>query len=139
MASKKGRPKNNNNNNNNNNIIINDVNVEYLSTKTDKFDNTIAYFKWTDPNNNIKPIIDTQANDKDIKLPIWNTDTQDVILKVREKWINVADDLQTLTNYVINVDFTAYSIDTENGNMKGYYMKFAKIKKKKVEDVNDDN
>ena len=63
MASKKGRPKNNNNN-----IIINDINVEYLSTKTDKFDNSVVYLKLTDPKNKLKPIIDTQANDKDIKL-----------------------------------------------------------------------
>jgi hypothetical protein len=135
MASKKGRPKNNNNN-----IIINDINVEYLSTKTDKFDNSVVYLKLTDPKNKLKPIIDTQANDKDIKLScIWTTDTQDVILKVKEKWLNVADDLQTLTNYVINADFTAYSLDTDNGNVRGYYIKIPKIKKKKIEDVNDDN
>ena len=44
--SKKGRPQKNNNN-----IIINDINVEYLSTKTDKFDNSVSYFKLIDPNN----------------------------------------------------------------------------------------
>ena len=135
MTSKKGRPTKNNNN-----IIINDINVEYLSTKTDKFDNSVVYLKLADPKNKLKPIIDTQANDKDIKLScIWTTDTQDVILKVKEKWLNVADDLQPLTNYVINADFTAYSLDTDNGTFKGYYIKIPKIKKKKMEDVNDDN
>ena len=98
MASKKGRPQKNNNN-----IIINDVNVEYVSTKTNKFDNSIVYFKLTDPKSKLKPVIDTQVNDKDIKLPVWTTDTQDVILKVKEKWIT-ADDLQTLTSYVANCD-----------------------------------
>ena len=135
MASKKGRPQKNNNN-----IIINDINVEYLSTKKDKFDNEISYFKLNDPKNKLKPIIDTQIADKDIKLScIWSTDTQDIILKVKEKLLNVADDLQTLTNYVINADFTAYSLDTENGNMRGYYIKIPKIKKRKNEDINDDN
>ena len=136
MATKnRGRPQKNNNN-----IIINDINVEYLSTKTDKFDNSVVYLKLTDPKNKLKPIIDTQANDKDIKLScIWTTDTQDVILKVKEKWLSVADDLQTLTNYVINADFTAYSLETENGTVKGYYIKIPKIKKKKIEDINDDN
>ena len=133
--SKKGRPQKNNNN-----IIINDINVEYLSTKTDKFDNSVSYFKLIDPKNKLKPIIDTQVADKDIKLScIWSTDTQDIILKVKEKWINVADDLQTLTNYTINVDFTAYSLDTDNGNVRGYYIKIPRIKKKKNEDVNDAN
>ena len=135
MATKKGRPQKNNNN-----IIINDINVEYLSTKTDKFDNSVSYFKLIDPKNKLKPIIDTQVADKDIKLScIWSTDTQDIILKVKEKWLNVADELSVLTNYVINADFTAYSLDTENGNIRGYYIKTPRIKKKKNEDVNDAN
>ena len=140
MASKnRGRPQTNNNN-----IIINDISVEYLSTKIDKHDNAIVYLKLTDPKSKLKPVMDTQVNDKDIKLScIWSTDTQDIILKVKEKWINAAtDELQPLTNYVVNADFTAYSLDTENGNMKGYYIKIPKIKKKKVDialDVNDDN
>ena len=140
MASKnRGRPQKNNNN-----IIINDISVEYLSTKNDKFDNSIVYFKLNDPKSKLKPVMDTQASDKDIKLScIWTTDTQDIILKVKEKWINTAtDELQPLTNYTVNADFTAYSLDTENGNMKGYYIKIAKIKKKKMDsmlDVNDDN
>ena len=136
MASnKKGRPTKKNNN-----IIINDINVEYLSTKTDKFDNSIVYFKLTDPKSKLKPIIDTQVNDKDIKLScIWTTDTQDVILKVKEKWVNVSDDLQTLTNYVLNADFNAYSLDTDNGPLKGYYIKVMKIKKKKIDDINNNN
>ena len=95
MASKKGRPQKKNNN-----VLINDINVEYLSTKVDKFDNSIVYLKLTDPKNKLKPIIDIQANDNDIRLPIWTTETQDVILKVKEKWLNVADDLQPLTNYI---------------------------------------
>lgn len=140
MASKnRGRPQKNNNN-----IIINDVTVEYLSTKADKFDNTIVYFKLLDAKSKLKPVIDTQVNDKDIKLScIWTTDTQDIILKIKEKWINTStDDLQPLTNYTVNADFTAYSLDTDTGNMKGYYIKIPKIKKKKMDnmlDVNDDN
>lgn len=135
MATKnRGRPQKNNNN-----ILINDINVEYLSTKVDKFDNSIVYLKLTDPKNKLKSIIDIQANDNDIRLPIWTTETQDVILKVKEKWLNVADDLQPLTNYVINADFSAYSLDTEKGNVRGYYIKIPKIKKKKMEDINDDN
>ena len=131
----RGRPQKNNNN-----IIINDINVEYLSTKTDKFDNSVSYFKLIDPKNKLKPIIDTQVADKDIKLScIWSTDTQDIILKVKEKWLNIADDLSVLTNYVINADFTAYSLDTDNGNVRGYYIKIPRIKKKRNEDVNDVN
>ena len=140
MATKnRGRPMKNNNN-----ILINDINVEYLSTKIDKYDNAIVYLKLTDPKSKLKAVIDTQVNDKDIKLScVWSTDTNDVILKVKEKWINTTtDDLQPLTNYVVNADFTAYSLETDNGLMKGYYIKISKIKRKKMDstlDVNDDN
>ncbi len=136
MASKKGRPQKKNNN-----VLINDINVEYLSTKVDKFDNSVVYLKLTDHKNKLKPIIDIQANDNDIRLPIWTTETQDVILKVKDKWLSVADDLQPLSNYIINADFTAYSMDNEDGNtLKGYYIKVPRIKRKKNEiDINDDN
>ena len=56
MASKKGRPQKNNNN-----IIINDLSVEYLSTKNDKFDNSIVYFKLNDRKSKLKPVMDTQV------------------------------------------------------------------------------
>ena len=45
--------------------------------------------------------------------------------------MNVAYDLQPLTNYIVTVDFSAYSLDTDNGNMKGYYAKIMKIKRRK--------
>ena len=57
------------------------------------------------------------------------TETQDVIIKVKEKWLNVSDDLQTLTNYIINIEFNAYALETEEGTIKGYYATVAKIKK----------
>ena len=138
MTSKKGRPQKNNNN-----IIINDINVEYLSTKTDKYDNSIAYFKLTEPKSKLKPLFDTTIQNKEgIKLPLWITEEQDVIIKIKEKWLNISDDLQQLSHYILNVDFNSFSLDTDNGTMKGYYAKVIRIKKKKMDtilDINDDN
>ena len=54
MATKKGRP-----NDNNIDIIVNDVNVEYLS-KTDTSDNSRVYLKFIDPISKLKLVIDTQ-------------------------------------------------------------------------------
>ena len=133
----RGRPQHNDNS-----IIINDINVEHLSTKTDKYDNSTVYFQFTDPKSKSRPIIDTQANDEDVKLScIWTTDTQHVILNVKEKWVQLCDELQPSSSYVDNVDFSDYSLDTDNGDMKGYYANILKIKKKKMDvvlDVNDD-
>ena len=60
------------------------------------------------------------------------TDSGDIILKVKSKWLNVADDLEPLANYKINRDFCAYSLDTDNGTLKGYYIKIVKIKIKTI-------
>ena len=139
MASKKGRPKINNNNN----IIINNINIKYLLTKSDKCDNEVSYVKMLDPKNKLKAVLDTQVNDKDVQLShIWITDTQDMILKVKSKWLNICDDLQSVANYVMNADFSYYSMEAENGTIKGYYIKVTKIKIKKINftvDINDDN
>ena len=123
MATKKGRPKQNNNDS-----VIDDVNLEYLSTKTDKFDNSIAYSKLIDPTSKWRPAIHTQATDNDMKLP---TDTQDVILKVKGTWLQICDNLQPSRYYILNVDFSAYLLDTENGTLRVYYAKVITTKKKK--------
>ena len=60
------------------------------------------------------------------------TDTQDIILKVKSKWLNICDDLQPLENYVMNADFSYYSMDAENGTLKGYCIKVTKMKLKKM-------
>ena len=43
---------------------------------------------------------------------------------------------------MVNVDISAYSLDTDNGNMKGYYAKVIKMKKQQMDnalEVNEDN
>ena len=46
-------------------IYINDIDLEYVSTKTDKYDNEISYFK----------IIDSLVKTKFKQLEIWNLKT----------------------------------------------------------------
>ena len=60
----------------------------------------------------------------------------------KRKWLNVADDLEPASHYILNLDFSSYSLDTDNCNMRGYYIKVVKIKKKKMDmvvEVNDDH
>ena len=138
MTEKRGRPKKSTNT-----FDVNGLITEYLSTKTDKYDNSIAYFKLTEPKSKLKPLFDTTIQNKEgIKLPLWITEEQDVIIKIKEKWLNISDDLQQLSHYILNVDFNSFSLDTDNGTMKGYYAKVIRIKKKKMDtilDINDDN
>ena len=127
MATKKDRPKNNNND-----IIIDGIHAEYLATKTDKFDNSIAYLKWADPKSKSKPSLDTTLqNEEQVQNPWWTTDDQDVILKVKEKRLKVSDELQPSNYYLWNVDASPYSLETEHGTLKGYYATVIKAEKKK--------
>ena len=67
------------------NIEIKNLNVTYISTKTDKFDNTICYFKVTHPKakKKLTPIL-SQMCDL-CRLPLWETDAGEYILKVKQR------------------------------------------------------
>ena len=58
-----------------NNITINELLVEYLSTKVDPFKNEISYFKIVDSafRAKLKPLF-CLNDDGNLKLPIWTTE-----------------------------------------------------------------
>ena len=123
--SKRGRPTKNTNN-----IIINELLVEYLSTKPDKFDVEISYFKIVDSafRVKLKPLFSLN-DDGNLKLPIWMTeDKNEHILKVKKKWIGSLTKLVQKDLYNIDLVFENYTMDTDNGVIKGYYSKVTSIK-----------
>jgi hypothetical protein len=123
--SKRGRPKLNTNN-----ITINELLVEYLSTKVDKFNNEISYFKIVDSAFRIKlkPLFSLN-DDGNLKLPIWTTeDKNEQILKVKDRWIGSLKELNKKELYNIDIDFEHYTMETDNGVVKGYYAKVPTIK-----------
>ena len=130
-ASTRGRPQEKNNV-----ITVHALETEYLSTKKDKFDTEIAYFKIIDSQyrHRLKPLFD--VNDKEngtLKLPLWHTNEEDVILKVKSKWINVSDDLIQQELYYLNIDFTSYTLEVDDSTtVQGYYAKISKIKRIKT-------
>ncbi len=120
----------------NNVISVHGLETEYLSLKKDKFDNEIAYFKIIDNQfrQKLKPLFD--VNDKEnngLKLPLWLTDKEEYILKVKNKWVNVSDDLIQQELYYLNIDFISYTLEVDDSTtVKGYYAKISKIKKNKT-------
>ena len=74
---------------NTNTITINELTVEYLSTKEDNYKNGFAYFKIIDSafRAKMKPLF--SLNDEGLlKIPIWVTDKSEHILKVKAKFVN---------------------------------------------------
>jgi len=87
--SKRGRPAKNENK-----VTINDLVVDFLATKANDYNANISYFKVVDVEckPKMKSIIGLQ--DDDIRMPCWKTvDKQEMILKVKDKFVNAFSDL----------------------------------------------
>ena len=111
---------------NTNTITINELIVEYLSTKKDNYDNEVSYFKIVDPafRAKLKPLF--SLNDEGLlKIPIWATDKSEHILKVKSKFVNNSQDLVKNALHIININFEFYHM--EQNDVKGYYAKITKV------------
>ena len=110
----------------NNTVTINELIVEYLSTKKDNYDNDICYFKIVDPafRAKLKPLF--SLNDEGLlKIPIWATDKSEHILKVKSKFVNNSQDLVMNALHIININFEFYHM--EQHDIRGYYAKITKV------------
>ena len=119
--SKRGRPAKNTNT-----VTINELIVEYLSTKKDNYDNEVSYFKIVDPafRAKLKPL--SSLNEEGLlKMPIWVTDKTEHILKVKTKFVNNSQDLVTNALHIININFEFYHMEQQD--IRGYYAKITKV------------
>ena len=131
MTGKRGRPVKTNTT-----INIHDLIVEFISKKENNYNANICYFKVVDmeAKNKMKPIRILEEND--VRMPYWkDKDKHDIILKVKDKFVNTKDELNRGGLYTANLDFEYYSIeDLENDKIiKGYYLKVQGLVKTKME------
>ena len=129
MVGKRGRPAKYNTT-----ITINDLLVEFISKKENNYNANICYFKVVDidAKNKMKPIRNLEEDD--VRMPYWK-DKDNIILKVKDKFVNTKDDLKSGFLYTANLDFEYYSIeDLENDtSLTGYYLKVQGLVKTKLE------
>ena len=104
--------------------------VEFLATKENDYNANICYFKVVDVEckTKMKSIIGLQ--DDDIRMPFWKTvDKQEMILKVKDKFVNAVCDLIKGLEYAIDITCQSYSIEREDKEpIKGYFSKISNIK-----------
>ncbi len=100
------------------NVTVKNVTLEYLSTKSDKYDNEISYFKIKDKNMDQKF---TSINKENYKTPYFKTENGSYILKAKTKYLKLKELRKDDT---ISSDITFKPYDME-GN-KGYYVKQVK-------------
>ena len=118
MTEKRGRPEKTFNT-----LDVNGLTTEYLSSKTDNYDNEISYFKVIDKNyeNKMSGIL-SQSSDE-CKMPFWKTEDGEYILKVKNKYcpktVLDVNDIVTL-----NMTFKYYCMNKEDDSLlQGYYAK----------------
>ena len=101
------------------NIEIKNIIITYISTKTDKFDNTICYFKVTDTKAKKKlSLILSQLSDE-CRLPLWKTESNEYMIKVKQKYapkILIVD-----TDLTVQLTFKYYCMDKDDKLLQGYY------------------
>ena len=119
LKGSKGRPVKNNNE-----VKVNELFVEYLTTKENNYGKHIQYYKIADSyfRSKFKPLF--SLNDGDLKMPIWETENKDHILKVGDQWNASLLELVPGSCYVLDLEFKYYDLETSDGkNIKGYYAK----------------
>ena len=118
MTEKRGRPKKNTNT-----FDVNGLLTEYLSTKTDKYDNEVSYFKLIDKNlkGKMSAILSQQCDE--CKVPFWKTEDHEYILKVKKRHTpkNILDVNEIVT---VNLTFKHYCMETNDDKLiQGFYCK----------------
>ena len=105
------------------------MNVEFLASKVDDYDCVNCFFKIIDIDgvNKLKPFMSLN-DDKSFKMPIWLSDKQESILKVKNKFIP-GNDYVRGGLYTINIEFILYNMTVDNDSFKGYYAKIQTLKK----------
>ncbi len=108
------------------------MNVEFLASKVDDYDCVNCFFKIIDIDgvNKLKPFmsLNTGEQAQPFKMPIWLSDKQESILKVKNKFIP-GNDYVKGGLYTINIEFILYNMTGDNESFKGYYAKIQTLKK----------
>ena len=115
---KRGRPKKEKNT-----FDVNDLLCEYLTTKVDKYDNEISYYKIVDDTFKIKMKNILKEQCDGCLMPFWKTDDQEIILKVKTKNIIPEKDLKNNDITTLNMTFKYYCMQKDEGLLQGYFIK----------------
>ena len=100
-------------------IEIKNIKVTYISTKTDKFDNTVCYFKVIGFNNEelLYPILSECCDE--CRIPIWITEEGEHMLEVKQKYVPKL--LVAGTVLTVLLTFKYYCMDLGEGVLNQVY------------------
>ena len=105
-------------------ILLDEVILEYLTTKDDNYGNTNVFFKVATPDS-VKTVMKMNT-----RLPLWNGDDDDILLKVKAQNVNSVLILEKGLLYESIINLVNYSFKPKDKNevMEGYTAKIMKLK-----------
>ena len=105
-------------------ILLDDVILEYLSTKDDNYGNTNMFFKVSTPDAVGKVM------KMDTRIPLWYGDNDDILFKVKAQNVNTVLELERGNQYESIINLEKYSFQPKDKNvvMEGYSSKIMKLK-----------
>ena len=105
-------------------ILLDEVILEYLSTKDDNYGNTNMFFKVSTPD------AVNKLMKMDTRMPLWYGDDDDVLFKVKAQNVNSVLQLERNVQYESSINFVRYSFQPKDKNevMEGYTAKVMKLK-----------
>ena len=114
---KRGRPKKQTNT-----FDVNDLLTEFITTKVDKYDNWISYYKVIDKNYKTKMSGILKEVCDECIMPFWKTEDHEYMLKVKKKNTpkTIIDNGDIVT---LNLMFKYYCMEKDDGLIQGYYAK----------------
>ena len=114
---KRGRPKKQTNT-----FDVNGLLTEFITTKVDKYDNWITYYKVIDKNYKTKMSGILKEVCDECIMPFWKTEDHEYMLKVKKKNTpkTIIDNGDIVT---LNLMFKYYCMEKDDGLIQGYYAK----------------
>ena len=116
---KRGRPKKEKNTFDVNDLLC----CECLTTKVDKYDNEISYYKIIDDTFKIKMKSILKEQCEECRMPFWKTDDGEYILKIKTKNIIPQKDLKNNDIVSLNMTFKYYCMQKDDKLLQGYFIK----------------
>ena len=104
-------------------IELPDVIGEFITNKTDKFENDVSYFKLHSALKN-----KTLQKPGELRIPVFKGDNQNEILKVKKRFLPDYP-LREMTKYKLEIEFIPYDYQvSQDENIQGYYARVLNIK-----------
>ena len=116
-------------------VEVKNINVTYVSTKTDNYDNTICYFKVTDTKakKKLSPILSEVCDE--CRIPVWKAEDGAYLLKVKQRY--APKSFMPDAVLTVKLTFKYYCMSKDDSLLQGFYAIMKVMNKSDDEDEID--